>query len=60
MRIVFECESKSKGFCNGKDLKVVQLKTTRNVFNGDVILMCKGCRLLHNGGFKYSDKELTR
>lgn len=59
MTVTFKCQRKFKGHCDGKDLKVVQLKSSRNVYEGPVILMCKGCRGADNGGFKYTDKELT-
>jgi hypothetical protein len=31
----------------------VQLKTKQNVFDGDIVMMCAGCRSVNNGQFKY-------
>ena len=38
--------------CNNSDLKVVQLKSAVNEYNGNKVLMCKECRKANNGGFK--------
>jgi hypothetical protein len=59
-----DCEKKTK-YCNGIDVKLVQMKSasarrisklgTRiggNVYEGEKLKMCSGCRSSENGQFK--------
>lgn len=55
-----ECSKRGVShWCNGKDVKVVQLKSvptaydrSKNVFKGDVVYMCQECRKSNTGQFK--------
>ncbi len=44
-------------YCDGEDVRSVRLKSGINVFKGDVVRMCSGCRRSNNGGFKFLEKE---
>jgi len=50
---VGDCKLNIKGFCTGMDLKLVQLKSAINKFEGPIKLACKGCRQVENGQYKY-------
>lgn len=52
------CEFKLESFCNGEDLRMVQLKTAVNVYDGAIIMMCRGCRDASQGGYKYARAPL--
>lgn len=51
------CDTKHSGFCNGLDIRQVQMKGRHpgkpNVYDGAIVNMCKGCRELQNGSFKF-------
>lgn len=47
-----KCQKKSS-FCDGQDVKLVQLKSSTNVYQGEIIRACKGCRIGMHGGYKF-------
>lgn len=59
-----KCQNKSmKQWCDGKDVKLVQLRTQAagmygtNLYDGEKLFMCAGCRKSHCGGFKIVKDE---
>lgn len=47
-----KCKVPLNRWCNGKDKKMVQLRSAVNVYEGKKVLMCAECRKSNNGGFK--------
>lgn len=52
-----KCEL-SKKYCDNEDLKLIQMKTKQNVFDGDIKLACSSCRKFENGQFKLINKKM--
>ncbi len=49
------CQTSKRGkeLCNKKDIRYIQMKSGHNVYEGEVLLSCEGCRSLLNGGYKF-------
>lgn len=53
-----KCEERSQ-FCDGQDVKLVRMKSNKggiakaNIYLGQILAMCKGCRQGQNGQFKF-------
>lgn len=52
------CQLQHRDFCTGRDLRFVAMRVYRGngsfTFDGAKKWMCKGCRELMNGAFKYA------
>ena len=48
-----KCQIKST-YCNNKNLRLCQMKSSRNVYEGAKLYLCEECRKMQNGQFKFA------